>query len=69
MHDLEPAAVALKKLPPEEAARLGRNVVIVDTAGRLHVDVELMVELREVRDVLQPHDTLLVVDAMTGRKP
>jgi signal recognition particle subunit SRP54 len=52
----------------EEAARLGRNVVIVDTAGRLQVDVELMVELREVRDVLQPHDTLLVVDAMTGQE-
>ena len=52
----------------EEAARLGRNVVIVDTAGRLQVDIELMVELREVRDVLQPHDTLLVVDAMTGQE-
>ncbi len=52
----------------EEAARLGRNVVIVDTAGRLQIDVELMVELREVRDILQPHDTLLVVDAMTGQE-
>src|SRR3954469_22931719 len=52
----------------EEAARLGRNVVIVDTAGRLQIDVELMVELREVRDVLQPQDTLLVVDAMTGQE-
>jgi signal recognition particle subunit SRP54 len=52
----------------EEASRLGRNVVIVDTAGRLQVDVELMVELREVRDVLEPHDTLLVVDAMTGQE-
>ena len=52
----------------DEAARLGKNVVIVDTAGRLHIDTELMVELREVRDVVQPHNTLLVVDAMTGQE-
>jgi signal recognition particle subunit SRP54 len=52
----------------EEAARLGRNVVIVDTAGRLQIDTELMDELRHVRDVVQPHDTLLVVDAMTGQE-
>ena len=51
-----------------EAARLGRNVVIVDTAGRLQIDAELMDELREVRDVVQPHNTLLVVDAMTGQE-
>ena len=38
----------------EEAARLGRDVVIVDTAGRLQIDAELMDELREVRDVVQP---------------
>lgn len=52
----------------EEAARLGRNVVIVDTAGRLQVDTDLMDELREVREVLEPHNTLLVVDAMTGQE-
>jgi signal recognition particle subunit SRP54 len=52
----------------EEAARLGRDVVIVDTAGRLQVDVELMEELREVRDAVRPNDTLLVVDAMTGQE-
>src|SRR5262245_52515458 len=52
----------------EEAARLGRNVVIVDTAGRLQIDTELMEELGHVRDVVQPHDTLLVVDAMTGQE-
>ena len=52
----------------EEAARLGRDVVIVDTAGRLQIDAELMDELREVRDAVQPHDTLLVVDAMTGQE-
>jgi signal recognition particle subunit SRP54 len=52
----------------EEAARLGRNVVIVDTAGRLQIDVELMEELRDIRDEVQPHNTLLVVDAMTGQE-
>ena len=43
-------------------------MVIVDTAGRLQVDVELMDELREVRDAVRPNDTLLVVDAMTGQE-
>jgi signal recognition particle subunit SRP54 len=51
-----------------EAERLGRNIVIVDTAGRLQIDVELMEELRDIRDVVQPHNTLLVVDAMTGQE-
>ena len=51
-----------------EAARLGRNIVIVDTAGRLQIDVELMEELRDIRDEVKPHNTLLVVDAMTGQE-
>ena len=42
--------------------------MIVDTAGRLQIDDELMDELRGVRDAVQPHDTLLVVDAMTGQE-
>src|ERR1700694_930769 len=62
----DPVSVARSSL--DEAARLGRNVVIVDTAGRLQVDEELMDELRDVRDVAQPHNTLLVVDAMTGQE-
>jgi signal recognition particle subunit SRP54 len=52
----------------EEAMRLGRNVVIVDTAGRLQIDVELMEELRDIRDEVKPNNTLLVVDAMTGQE-
>ena len=52
----------------DEAERLGRNVVIVDTAGRLQIDIELMEELRDIRDAVQPHNTLLVVDAMTGQE-
>jgi signal recognition particle subunit SRP54 len=52
----------------EEASRLGRNVVIVDTAGRLQIDTELMDELRQIEAAVHPHNTLLVVDAMTGQE-
>src|SRR5262245_52965320 len=64
--DTDPVSVARGAM--EEAARLGRDVVIVDTAGRLQIDSELMDELRHVRDAIAPHDTLLVVDAMTGQE-
>ena len=50
------------------AVRLGRNFVIVDTAGRLQIDVELMDELRAIRDAVNPDDSLLVIDAMTGQE-
>jgi signal recognition particle subunit SRP54 len=60
--------------PPElcargiEAARLdNRDVVILDTAGRLHVDDELMAEVADIHARAKPHATLLVVDAMTGQ--
>ena len=49
------------------AGRQGQDVVLVDTAGRLHVDLELMEELREVKEAAQPMYSLLVVDAMTGQ--
>jgi signal recognition particle subunit SRP54 len=45
----------------------GYDVVILDTAGRLHIDQELMGEVKQVRDVANPTETLLVVDAMTGQ--
>ncbi|MCL6598795.1 MAG: signal recognition particle protein [Alicyclobacillus macrosporangiidus] len=51
----------------EEAIRQGADVVIIDTAGRLHIDEPLMDELRRMRDALQPDEVLLVVDAMTGQ--
>ena len=51
----------------EQAERDGRDALIVDTAGRLHVDQEMMDELAKVRKVAKPHDVLLVVDAMTGQ--
>src|SRR5439155_24744995 len=45
----------------------GYDVVILDTAGRLHVNEELMLEVAAVREVANPHETLLVADAMTGQ--
>ena len=51
----------------EHAAANGNDVVIVDTAGRLHIDETLMGELQEIRAVARPQEILLVVDAMTGQ--
>jgi signal recognition particle subunit SRP54 len=51
-----------------DAGRLGGyDVVLLDTAGRIHIDEELMKESAEVRDIAQPHETLLVADALTGQ--
>ncbi|MCB9909313.1 MAG: signal recognition particle protein [Planctomycetes bacterium] len=50
-----------------EAIRTGRDVVILDTAGRLHVDQELMDEVAQIAAVTHPHNQVLVVDAMTGQ--
>src|SRR5919109_246044 len=61
----DPAKVAKNAL--KQASREGRNVVIVDTAGRLHVDLEMMKEARRVRDVLRPQHVLMACDAMTGQ--
>src|SRR4051812_24049019 len=51
----------------EEARRLGRDVLIVDTAGRLSIDAEMMEQVRHISEVVQPHYTFLVIDAMTGQ--
>jgi signal recognition particle subunit SRP54 len=51
----------------KEAERKGLNVLIVDTAGRLHIDEELMDELKTLKKNVKPHEILLVVDAMTGQ--
>ncbi len=61
----DPVEVARRSL--EEARRLGRDVVIVDTAGRLSIDAELMDQVRRIAEVTSPHYTFLVVDAMTGQ--
>ncbi|MCL6637299.1 MAG: signal recognition particle protein [Alicyclobacillus sp.] len=50
-----------------EALRQGADVVIVDTAGRLHIDDQLMGELERIREAVHPEEILLVVDAMTGQ--
>ncbi len=63
----ETDAVKVAKWAREQAVEENRDVLIVDTAGRLHVDQDLMDELAEVRKVTKPHDVLLVVDAMTGQ--
>ncbi len=51
----------------ERAREEGKDVLIVDTSGRLHVDEALMAELVKIRDAVKPHNVLLVVDAMTGQ--
>jgi signal recognition particle subunit SRP54 len=60
-----PLAIAARAL--ETAERQGFDVVILDTAGRLHIDEQLMSELVAVRDRVRPHETLLVADALTGQ--
>ncbi len=60
--------VPTAKAAIEEARAAGRNTLIVDTAGRLQIDDTLMDELRRMKEALQPHEILLVADAMTGQE-
>lgn len=60
-------AVDIAKAAIEHAKDSGNNVVIIDTAGRLHIDEDLMQELKDVKEVSNPSEILLVVDAMTGQ--
>lgn len=59
--------VNIAKAAIEHAAKNGHNVVILDTAGRLHVDEDMMAELQGIKENVDVHQTLLVVDAMTGQ--
>jgi signal recognition particle subunit SRP54 len=61
----DPVKIAANAL--SEARKNGNTVVILDTAGRLHVDENMMRELRQIEARVQPHETLLVADAMTGQ--
>ena len=61
----DPVKVAKNAL--KEADRRGLDVVIVDTAGRLHVDAEMMKQARRIRDVVKPDHVLMACDAMTGQ--
>ncbi len=63
--DEDPVKIAAWAL--DEAKRQGKDVLIVDTAGRLHVDADLMDELVRIRKATRPTQVLLVVDAMTGQ--
>ena len=63
--DADPVEIAAWAL--DRAREERRDALIVDTAGRLHVDAELMDELARIRKRIKPHDVLLVVDAMTGQ--
>ena len=59
--------VNIAKAAIEHAQKNGHNVVILDTAGRLHIDEEMMEELIGIKENVEVHQTLLVVDAMTGQ--
>ncbi len=59
--------VDIAKAALEHAKKEGHNVVILDTAGRLHIDESMMAELQEIKANVDVHQTILVVDAMTGQ--
>lgn len=59
--------VDIVKASLEHASKNNNNIVIIDTAGRLHIDEEMMAELQEIKANVEVHQTLLVVDAMTGQ--
>ena len=59
--------VNIARAAVEHAGKNGCNILILDTAGRLHIDEEMMAELSEIKENVTVHQTLLVVDAMTGQ--
>jgi signal recognition particle subunit SRP54 len=63
----ETAPADLARSARKEAANTGRDVLLVDTAGRLHIDDQLMTELQQLREMLTPVEILFVADAMTGQ--
>nr|WP_290221872.1 signal recognition particle protein [Trichocoleus desertorum] len=64
--DADPVEIARQGV--ERARAEGINTVIIDTAGRLQIDQNMMAELARIKETIQPHETLLVVDAMTGQE-
>lgn len=64
-NDVSPVTIAQQAI--DKAILNGNDLVIIDTAGRLHVNEELMVELEQIKSVANPSEILLVVDAMTGQ--
>jgi signal recognition particle subunit SRP54 len=61
------AAVEVARTGVEHARRMGHDIVVVDTAGRLGIDAEMMAQAAAIRDAVQPDETLFVVDAMIGQ--
>ena len=59
--------VDIAKASVEHAQKNGNNIVILDTAGRLHIDEELMNELKDIKKIAEPNEIMLVVDAMIGQ--
>lgn len=59
--------VEISKQAVEHAKKHGNDIVIIDTAGRLHIDEQLMAELKNIKEAVEVNETLLVVDAMTGQ--
>ncbi|GAB4468387.1 MAG: signal recognition particle protein [Elainellaceae cyanobacterium] len=64
--DANPVEIARQGVA--KAKEDGINTVIIDTAGRLQIDADMMAELAQIKDTVQPHEVLLVVDAMTGQE-
>jgi len=64
--DANPVEIARQGV--ERAREMGVDTVIIDTAGRLQIDQDMMGELARIKETVQPHETLLVVDAMTGQE-
>lgn len=64
--DTDPVEIARQGI--ERGKELGIDTIIVDTAGRLQIDRDMMAELARIKETIEPHETLLVVDAMTGQE-
>ena len=64
--DIDPVEIARQGI--EYGKQLGVDTIIVDTAGRLQIDQDMMAELGRIKQTVKPHETLLVVDAMTGQE-
>ncbi|NJK68131.1 MAG: signal recognition particle protein [Microcoleus sp. CSU_2_2] len=64
--DSDPVEIARQGI--EHGKQLGIDTIIVDTAGRLQIDRDMMAELARIKQTVEPHETLLVVDAMTGQE-
>ena len=65
MGQIDPRKIVHEAL--KHAHDYGNDIVLLDTAGRLHIDEELMQELKDIKDIAQPNEIILVVDAMTGQ--